>query len=99
MNYPTLSGLSPIKSENALRFSQEKPIELEDQNTEAPIEGYHSGRTAMVKGITDGLMSLLGNITGSYMKMKAGQQAKIDEQAASELQFEKLKQLAELMKK
>lgn len=93
-----LASLTPIKSENALRFYQDEPIELEDQNTEAPAIGFAEGRTQMISGITEGIMSALGNIAGAYMKHKAGQQAKADETAAGNLQFERMKQLAELMR-
>lgn len=99
MNFSSLAGLAPIKSDNAIRFYQSAPIELSDQNTSAPMEGYQSGKTAMTQSIMDGILSAVSSLTGGYMKKRDADQKKIDAAAEKTDQFEQLKALAELLRK
>ena len=93
------ANLQPVQSENSVRFVQNKPLELLDQNISAPSVGYHSGKTAMTQSIMDGILSAVGSLTGAYTKKRKEDQDKADAQSEQSSQDELLKKLSELLQK
>lgn len=98
MNNRFLTNMSPLASTNYLRFQQESPFEKPDQKTESVSEGYYAGQQEMVSGLSEGILSALGAIAGAYTKKRQQDQEKSDAEKAKEKEFERMKELARIMK-
>jgi hypothetical protein len=87
-----LASFRPLGG-NALRFQANAPLEFEEQGSGDVANKYWEGRVASTQNITDGILSALNSISAAYTKSRQ----KKDDEAASQLEFERKKELQKII--